>query len=1714
MVTASHVEISFKDEYLSRSDMWRLALNELSNKTVYKGQKIVFIGTIKANVTSVYVAGKKIRSAFFSTNTKPVFRSESARFVLFIQMSREMWDFDSEGSGEIMFTKVVNGFLPALFKRWVALKARHLVSIVLFTRVEYDTGITSELVVGASDSTYHTGVQVDGARKPYKDFYRVVVSEMASGEWTTILNQLKREFRYFRHDISMHRLNTMLKRAKAVPTESGKIEDEIAEEEKVERGMGSVPGTRIEAEPTLAIHGNLLEAINLASTQYSHDYIDRDLVRTGISIVVITPGAGLFEVDYDILRITTETLVSNGIGIDLVCLPKIPLHSVPLFRYRNPQYLNHQDGLRTNDLGSLSNTPQQGGALFGSFSSLHESLSPSKASSNFRNQRTGILTPRKPPDQWSFAIPHWLDVSFWTGASQDLLSRPGAKLQKYQHLQHDIVQNSKDFAVRCKMYELEMSSISNDGMVEISVAPLPHDLRPQHANQGPQSLLSTDLTVIQGLKRHASLSEPVLGPTRSIIDKKSTGVDKEFFEGLDSYDEKAALLPESEDKIYSKGDSRKHVRIGDESSVRQILADDNKVFGTSFKVEKEAHNGLSLAGAALSARKRQELRIDEERPSSRKDSMSSALPSVSTLSSMRPAKISRKISLGNRGFGIAAPKAAVAELQTENANAARASNSVIMPTLSSSMMASRLLSPHQDKTQERPTSSQGSLRSSTHTNQSSGSDGENALPSRPIAIKHPSQSPDVQTQYGGRSMLGSLYEGADANGNAGELPTQAKLKSSDSLKASKSKLLSESVTTLPTTLSPTTALSPWLTVLNPSNPTAGDDIASQYKRWQHVFPRPLRTKAMKWKSLCSPASVPLTTEYFPTRNQLNIEYQQKPYTVSPDAEEELNEEPKTREEFIRELICLRLSHGFQIVVGPAVAEAFGQKSLKIGNPFDRDCVAEDGCSVFLSMGNTIHQLSCVNGTEVEVNMFIRKVAPSNENTLSDVIRKYRPAISTTLDSDYYSRELLLGMPKDEYNWNYVDSYIASQNEEMTESLRFWRARFVLIPVHVQQPNLNHRRRGEDNEEETRLEGIKALTQMWQRHRYVPPSERQYHSVASRKRKDPNPLDIVYQTQDPSIVVNAELETLTLADAGEVPVRRGQLLSDSEPFRKANLNIPALVEAIQAPVEKGGVQMQNRRWHFRLHYNCFIGSDMTTWLLENFEDIETREEAEELGNMLMVKDEERKTRDKEQTKDNVNEKEKEKDTGIFVHVEKRHPFRDGQYFYQVVGEFAKPRPETRGGWAPFASRRRDTSVPSTPMTETIMKDSPKLERTRSSSGNDERSSNSGTTTPTISGTRKPKVALSKVMKYDVDSRKRSYRPEIINLHYDRLHNPDNCYHIRIDWMNVTAKLIEDAVQSWATTADRYGLRLIEVPIGESCTITERHPFRSPYFIELAASPPAQQPLTYFDATSLAPQVSTSRHYYQKAILKKFHFVLDVEAAHNFPINVEVTYSWGRPDYKHSQYIHRSGVLLIQITDEGKFLLVANKLYNNRAAASREQEKFVKTDWIGDRPLRVSTGVNHPYILITPNASPMLRPTMSSPHIRATPDVLPPIAMTNSKLATITTPESIKNELEAFCHDASLLENFYKEVLEKATAPAATPPTFQRAAAIQGTLEQMGNIPALGLPPGVLSRESSPSPMRLPNVPPGPRRHASVVPTSASDAGSGTSHDSPRGAMSDG
>lgn len=1664
VIEASHVELTFKDQYLSRADMWRIAVGELADRTVYKGQMMLFMGTVKAQISAVFVEGRKVHSAFFGRNTKPIFRSESARYVLFIQMAKEMWDFDSDDSGEIMFNKVVNGFLPALFKKWADLKVKHLVTVVLFARVEYDTGITAELGNVTFHDDYYTGVQASGNKRPYKDFYRVVVSEMASGEWTKILNELKREFNYFRRDISINHLKEMT----SMPN--------IAEEPNLKTSSIG----RIKAESSRALYGNVLEAINMASSLFAHDFIDRDLTRTGISIVVISPGPGVFEVDYETLRTTTEALVGNGIGIDLICVPKIPLHSVPLFRYRNPA---RADGhlSKTKSTFSYGSTPKLSTPLGTSWQSMTGSFSPNRTSDVSRRFEALAL---RQNDEWCFAVPQWLHVSYWTGNADDALSFEGIALSVADQSK----QAQDAFAIRCRMYDLQMRSVLETNEIESM---------PLHSDPFfPQSILQNavaqkgrihdvrDVAIIPAQKVHNPLHDNIHGFHRFASDKHVKHGEKSLWKQLQDFDDARARL-----KTSRRPNRTPRILKELEDGTRRQLADDTNLFGTSVGDRKTSFSTSAVPTIANIARKKV-----PEGPDTHSHSRQSSdgTTESSRVSPLKPPKFLRQISLGHRGFGIAAPQAAVAQVHVEHASAMKDNT----PSTPQNLTVSKMSSLKSRPSTPQSISSGGSTpakeikRYPTFGN-SKESRGE--TPSRPMYIKSAQNSEDTISRTLTESLASTVrpstyLRAENPEQKLSNLLRRAEVNEDDD--AQRNKLLAGGVPELPAMLSPETAMNPWLTVINPSNPdTDKVDMARLYSRWQHVFVRPSAMRVMKWKSLCSPAAVPLTTEYFPTKEQFDREYQRQPYNIDQDEDDDMTEEPRSREEFLRELISLRFSQGFQVVIGPAVARAFGQKHVKIGDIFARDREIEDGTSVFMAVGNTIHQLSCVNETEVEVTIFVRKPTEPTKQS-SDVPVLYRPSIRTLLDPNYATAEMNIITPKTERNWNFIDSFVAGHYDEMSENMGFWRARYVLIPTTCLKNLSNPDPKYADNEEEVRLEGIKYLAQQWLKHRYVPPSERRFQPQGpqgQRKKKSPNPLDIVYKTEDPSLVIAAELETLPLLETLEPGTRRGQLVTKRDQFKKSNFSVAALAEAMQQPVEDGGVRLQNRRWHLRLHYNCFIGSDMTSWLLDNFEDLESREEAESLGNSLMAD----KNRDGDEP-------------GLFVHVEKRHQFRDGQYFYQISPDYSKPHPP---GW--FNSARRNlVSIPPTPLTEFAPRESPRQPFSRPGSMNGEESS-SNTTTPTIpqASGRRPRVALSKVMKYDVDPRKRSYRPERIDLHYDRLHNPDNCYHIRIEWLNTTPKLITDAVESWTRDMTRFGLRLVEVPIGEARSIGEVNPFRRPYSMKLALPPPDHQPMTYLDATTFGSTLPHSKNFYQKALLRKFDFVLDMEAASDFPSNVEVTYSWGKPDFKYPQYIHRSGTVIVQITDDGNFLLLGNRLYTNRAAmAAREREMRTEQQALKDR--RPIGGVFTPYGLTsTPTSSPMIRPTLHpSPVVRAAsvpialdgPSAPPPVTaprISNIGPATVgNEPWLIKDEFEKFCADPVALEKFYREVLEHGqgelgSGSSRLRPTMLSTPGVGPSDLADSNIPVIGLPPGVLAKPDEGLPARTVSPVPGSLRTSS-------------------------
>lgn len=1617
---ASHIEISFRDQYIARSDMWRLATNDLSDSCVYKGKKIHFVGSIKAQVRHIYVRGQKVQAAYFSSRTKPIFRSESARYAIFIQMSREMWHFDTEGSGEIVFNKLINGFLPELFKRWRKINAHHLVNIVLFTRVVYEQG-TARIPTEREDID-----GLEGAGKSYKDFFRVVVSNMASTDWTIILHQLKKEFSVFLRDVLIQPVEFTTPdtpRSAQQDILSTQVSPTTVPEAPIHEKMQWKPHPThiIAGRPSDAIHGNILEAINLATSQFSTDSMDIDLVRTGVSVVIITPGTGHFEVDYENLRLTTENLVSNGIGIDLVCLAKMPLHSVPLFKYRNPLVLSPQtsgyDENRRNAEESIMSPPPYGTSLPG-----RPGMSPPKTAMS--------QTPSVEAGEWVYAIPHWIDISFWSSSQQ-------SKSSSRQSRKADNGARKRQFVPRCKMYELQMMGIMENEISSISI-PFLHESPFHQPYRPPVRSKTQQLAISHSSNYSASTREK---------DKRD---EERQFEWMDDYDDMVFRpLSEVKDGLERIKRRRKEEHDSQQESLNPGNGSSSNL-GPPFIPEKERDRSSSQGGMVASIAER---RARERRTStnSQRDAQAANLPVPpptlsgarppqifgtgstlgSSLSALKPARLARQISFGFRGFGGGTPKA-VASTGITTAN-------VPGPTLIRGFVPeSEVPTPSKErpKTPVRPTTPTTSgflIPKSAHSagessDSSAAAEHVKKRSSRPISIIGNPATPApnaVMALERTQERRKTMTSPAETHKDRTQIDI---LRAASMSRLSGPRLdMNGPGASIPASLSPTSALAPWFSLLNPCNPKKNStNLLNVYRRWQHVFPRPLRTASVKWKSLCSPAALPLTTEHFPTAEQLRTEYQENPYVISQNEDDE--DLVRNREELVREMISQRFKQGFQIVVGNAVAEATSNHGGD-NNIFDRNYMARAGSSVFMSMGSQIHQLICDVEYNVEVKRYVRKptVAISGVGSNSTYSR-YTPYIKTVLCEEYIPKTIDFRNGSHDYNWNYVDQFIGGYESNVTEQLRFCRSRFLLIP---NDPPQSARRSNhpsplgysEDSDEEIRLEGIKKLTQLFQKNRHIPPEDRNFEKVS--KRRDPNPLEILYKTFDPSVVVAQQLESLPLSAEMDASTRRSQLFVGTEMFERGNLNLRQLAQEIQGPK---GVRLQNRIWHIRLHQKCFIGSELVTWMLENFRDLESRAEAVELGNELMK-------------------------SGLFHHVEARHPFRDGNFFYQISNEFAITRPSSKGGW--FGNRgkpvERSTTVPSAPPPPPPAPPPPppppSTNDTASPNHSRSRSSTVILDEPEPPNERqlsgpKRKILLSKAMKYNVDPKNLSYRPEIITLHYDRLHNPDNCYHIRIDWMNVTCKLIEDAITSWARTVDRYGLSLVEAPIEEIASIPLRNPLRSPSIIKPCLPPPQTSisSLMTADATASADMSASFSAavtkpdplYYHKAILRKQGFVLDSEAARNFPADVEVLFSWGRPAYRYSQYIHRSGVVFAQITDDGQFLLMANRLYHQRAGGQHKYDKQTSDPYDGSRinpvigPGAFSIGVGYGH----PGGKPST--SAATGHLAFPPPSFlpPPLTALAGGGGSYVTPEVVKDELERFCSDEAGLRAFYDEVDRRA------------------------------------------------------------------------------------
>ncbi|XP_006869348.1 PREDICTED: DEP domain-containing protein 5 isoform X5 [Chrysochloris asiatica] len=328
-VTLDLVELTFKDQYIGRGDMWRLK-KSLVSTCAYITQKVEFAG-IRAQAGELWVKNEKVMCGYISEDTRVVFRSTSAMVYIFIQMSCEMWDFDIYG--DLYFEKSVNGFLADLFIKWKEKNCSHEVTVVLFSRTFYDAKSIDEF-----PEVNRASIRQDHKGRFYEDFYKVVVQNERREEWTSLLVTIKKLF-------IQYPVLVRLEQAEGFP----------------------------QGDNSTSAQGNYLEAINLSFNVFDKHYINRNFDRTGQMSVVITPGVGVFEVDRLLMILTKQRMIDNGIGVDLVCMGEQPLHAVPLFKLHNrsaprdsclgddyniPHWINHSFYTSKSQLFCNSFTPR------------------------------------------------------------------------------------------------------------------------------------------------------------------------------------------------------------------------------------------------------------------------------------------------------------------------------------------------------------------------------------------------------------------------------------------------------------------------------------------------------------------------------------------------------------------------------------------------------------------------------------------------------------------------------------------------------------------------------------------------------------------------------------------------------------------------------------------------------------------------------------------------------------------------------------------------------------------------------------------------------------------------------------------------------------------------------------------------------------------------------------------------------------------------------------------------------------------------------------------------------------------------------------------------------------------------------------------------------------------------------------------------------------
>jgi len=199
-----------------------------------------------------------------------------------------------------------------------------------------------------------------------------------------------------------------------------------------------------------------------------------------------------------------------------------------------------------------------------------------------------------------------------------------------------------------------------------------------------------------------------------------------------------------------------------------------------------------------------------------------------------------------------------------------------------------------------------------------------------------------------------------------------------------------------------------------------------------------------------------------------------------------------------------------------------------------------------------------------------------------------------------------------------DMLIAGYEQQFSESLRYWRTRFVVIPA-AEPPSIDVGPSGERlNHEEARLLGVEKLAEFFTKLRWRSPDE---------KSTPVAPVRFLPTTLGPAMAI---LDDNIVTQLDEIHAA-GPLRKKSKSEREiGDMTLPAIAKAMR---EEDGVRIKNHRWHTTQYPDSFTGFDFVSWLVREFHDVSSRTQGTEWGVKLLAR-------------------------GLFEHCRGQHGFLDG------------------------------------------------------------------------------------------------------------------------------------------------------------------------------------------------------------------------------------------------------------------------------------------------------------------------------------------------------------------------------------------------------------------------------------------------------------------------